>query len=127
VALVAQPGLRLAVTNAAAPRPVTNARRSSRAEVLRRRRQVFGALALATLVSFALTVAVPGLRLAFGAVHLLAGGALAGYVAGLRRLRQLARERTAKVRYLPVAVTVPSRIPGAGAALEAPAARSAAL
>ncbi|MGH9283930.1 MAG: hypothetical protein ACRD0S_13460, partial [Acidimicrobiales bacterium] len=106
---------------------VTNGRRSSRAEVLRRRRQVFGALALTALVSLALAVAFPGLRLALGAVHLLADAALAAYVAGLRRLRQLARERRAKVRYLPVAVTVPSKIPGAGTAAEAPAARSAAL
>jgi hypothetical protein len=126
MAVVAEPGLRRTLPPPAPSKPGP-ALRPSRAAVLRRRRQVFGSLTLAAVASLALAVAFPGLRLVAGSVHLLAGVALAAYVAGLRRLHQLARERTAKVRYLPVAVAVPIRIPDAGTAAEAPAVRSAAL
>ncbi|MDQ3946903.1 MAG: hypothetical protein M3357_17455, partial [Actinomycetota bacterium] len=124
---------------AVARRPVVAARPPSRADVLRRRRQIFGGLCLTAALTLGLAVAFPGVRLILGAVHVLADAALVAYVTGLRRLRQLARERKAKVRYLPVAITVPSDRPDAsdasdasdatdlGAAAEAPAARSAAL
>jgi hypothetical protein len=101
--------------------------------VLRRRRQVFGGLCLTATVTLALALALPGLRVVLAAAHVLADVALTAYVTGLRRLRQLARERKDKVRYLPVAIIVPmdtSDSPDAsdaGAAAEAPAARSAAL
>jgi hypothetical protein len=127
MAMVAEPGLRRALSPPPAPSKPGPALRPSRAAVLRRRRQVFGSLALAAVASLALAGAFPGLRFVAGAVHLLADAALAAYVAGLRRLHHLARERTAKVRYLPVAVAVPIRIPDAGTAEEAPAVRSAAL
>jgi hypothetical protein len=96
---------------------------------MRRRRQVFGGLCLAAVFTLALTVVFPGLRLVLGVTHLLADAALAAYVTGLRRLRRLAGERMAKVRYLPVAiaVAVPSDTSGAGTAAGPPAARSAAL
>ena len=125
VAVVAEPGLRLGLSPP--PSKPAPALRPSRAAVLRRRRQVFGSLALVAVAGLVVAVAFPGLRLAAGAVHLLAGAALAAYVAGLRRLHRLARERTAKVRYLPVAVAVPITIPDAGTAAETPAVRSAAL
>lgn len=121
------------------PRPLASSRQFSRVDVLRRRRQVFGGLCLAATLTLTLALAFPGLRLALGAAHLLTDAALAAYVTGLRRLRQLARERKAKVRYLPVAIVVPtdtsdasdapdtSDASNAGAAAETPAARSAAL
>jgi hypothetical protein len=118
------------------PRPLAATRQFSRVDVLRRRRQVFGGLCLTATLTLALALAFPGLRLGLGVAHLLADAALAAYVTGLRRLRQLARERKAKVRYLPVAIVVPmdtsdasdtSNPSNAGAAAEAPAAHSAAL
>jgi len=129
IAAVAQPGPVAPVTR---PRPPSPAQRQSRAEVLRRRRQVFGALCLASALTLAAALAFPGLGLVLGVTHVLADAALAAYVSGLRRLRQLARERKAKVRYLPMAIAVPSdaTVPDtsdARAVAEAPAARSAAL
>jgi hypothetical protein len=125
VAVVAQPGPHVAAS--VAPKPLAAALRPSRAEVLRRRRQVFGGLCLAAVLTLALVLVFPGLRLVLGIVHALADAALAAYVTSLRRLRQLARERMTKVRYLPVAIAVSSDTTGAGTVAEPPAARSAAL
>jgi hypothetical protein len=130
VAAVAQPGPAVPVSR---PRPVSPIRPPLRTEVLRRRRQVFGGLCLASILTLGVALAIPGLRLILVVAHLLADVALAAYVTGLRRLRRLARERRAKVRYLPVAIAVPVDssetwdTSDAGAAGQAPAARSAAL
>ncbi len=126
MSVVADPALSRALPPPAPSKP-GHALRSSRAAVLRRRRQVFGSLGLAAVASLVVAVAFPGLRFVAGAVHLLTAVALAAYVAGMRRLHHLARERRAKVRYLPVAVAVPVRIPDAGSTAEGPAVRSAAL
>lgn len=138
--LVAEPGPVVPPSRPRAqPRPLTATRQFSRVDVLRRRRQVFGGLCLTATLTLTLALAYPGLRLALGVAHLLADAALAAYVTGLRRLRQLARERKAKVRYLPMAIVVPmdtsdaseasdtSDTSDAGTAAETPAARSAAL
>jgi hypothetical protein len=113
--------------------------------VLRRRRQVFAGLCLTAVLTLALALTVPGLRPVLGGAHVLVDVALAAYVTGLRRLRQLALERKAKVRYLPVAIPVEidltdssnasdpsdvsdvSDVSVAEAVAEASAARSAAL
>lgn len=122
--LVAEPGR---VSPAPRPRPTRVLRRPSRLGVLRRRRQVLGVLCLAAVLTLAVTIAFPGWRLMLGGAHLLADAALAAYVTGLRRLRRLAQERRAKVRYLPVMVAIPVETPDAGTAADAPVARSAAL
>jgi len=129
-------------------RPPVPVRRFSRVDVLRRRRQVFAGLCATAVLTLALALAVPGLRPVLGGAHVLVDVALTAYVTGLRRLRQLALERKAKVRYLPVAIPVeidltdssnaanasdpsdpsdPSDVSDAGAVAEASAARSAAL
>ncbi len=130
IAAVAQPGPVLPVPR---PQPTAATRLPSRAAVLRRRRHVFAGLCLASILTLGAALAVPGLRLVLVVAHLLANTALAAYVTGLRRLRLLARERQAKVRYLPVAIIVTSdpvvaaETSPARAPAEAPAARSAAL
>ena len=126
MAAVAEPGPPLPPARTGR-RPAAAGWNPSRAEVLRRRRQVFGTLCGAAVLTLVLAVAVAGLRPVFGATHLLVDAALVAYVAGLRRLRLLARERADKVRYLPVAVAIPVPMPDAGSVAETPAARSAAL
>jgi hypothetical protein len=71
----------------------------SRAAVLRRRRQVLGGLAALMVVTLSAGF-LPGLRWAW-AFHGLLLAVSSAYVTGLRRLRRLALERRAKVRYLP--------------------------
>ena len=71
----------------------------SRDAVLRRRRHVLALLVWATVVTLAAGF-VPSLRFVWAA-HVFFELALVAYVAGLRRLRRLAVERAAKVRYLP--------------------------
>ncbi|MGH2668735.1 MAG: hypothetical protein ACRDH5_06395, partial [bacterium] len=110
-----------------APRPSVAMARTSRAQVLRRRRRVFGGLCLVAALTLVPAVAFPGLRLVLGVAHLLVDAALTAYVVGLRRLHLLARERAAKVRYLPVAVAIPVETPDADTAVASPAVRSAAL
>jgi hypothetical protein len=84
------------------------ARRADRArgrvDVLRRRRQVLLGLMGAVVVSFAGAAVLGDMRV--WAAHGLAVTGLAAYLAGLRRLKMLAVERRAKVRYLP-ATTAP--------------------
>ena len=123
-------------------RPPVPVRQFSRVDVLRRRRQVFAGLCATAVLTLALALTVPGLRPVLGGAHVLVDVALTAYVTGLRRLRHLALERKAKVRYLPVAIPVeidltdssnaanasdPSEVSDAGAVAEASAARSAAL
>lgn len=87
-----------AATEAAARRAE---RARARVDVLRRRQQVLVGLMAATVVSAASALVLGDMRL--WAAHGLVVVALAGYLAGLRRLKQLAAERRAKVRYLPAA------------------------
>ena len=136
---VAPPARRRGRDRSRRPVPV---RQFSRVDVLRRRRQVFAGLCLTAVLTLALALTVPGLRPVLGGAHVLVDVALAAYVTGLRRLRQLALERKAKVRYLPVAIPVEidltdssnasdpsdvSDVSDGGAVAEASAARSAAL
>lgn len=93
VALVARPVL--AATPAGGPAPF----RPARAAILRRRRRVIGGLSIAMAVTLAAGT-LPALRWLW-AVHLALDLGFAAYVSGLRRLRRLALERAAKVRYLP--------------------------
>jgi hypothetical protein len=73
----------------------------TRADVLRRRQQVLMALMAATVVSLAAAFVLGDVRV--WAVHGLVVTVFAGYLAALRRLRKLALERKAKVRYFPAA------------------------
>lgn len=120
VALVVAP---LAVPLPVAERPAepvpapAPAVRPTRAVLLRRRRRLLGGLAAAAAVTLVAAL-ISGAALAWAA-HVAGDVALAGYVAGLRRLRRLAEERAAKVRYLPVAEPAQSVPP-----VEAPARRS---
>lgn len=102
VALIASPPAPFVARNAAAsasrPPPPKSSVRPSRALLLQRRRRVLAVLVWAMLVTLA-GGAVPALRLLWAA-HLVIDLALVAYVAGLRRLRRLAVERAAKVRYL---------------------------
>ena len=84
---------------AAGARRVQRAR--ARVDVLRRRQQVLSGLAVATVVSLvgAFVLGRPWAWAAHAAVVVV----FAAYLAGLRRLQQLAVERRAKVRYLPAA------------------------
>jgi hypothetical protein len=100
-----------AVAAAAGARRAERAR--GRVDVLRRRQQVLVVLMGATVTSLAGAFVV-GRAWAFG-VHGLVVAAFGAYLVGLRRLKMLALERRAKVRYFPVA---------AAAAAEAPAAAS---
>jgi hypothetical protein len=79
----------------------------TRADVLRRRQRVLTGLMGATVVSLAGAVVIGGVRA--WAVHGLVVTASAGYLAALRRLKKLALERKAKVRYFPAtAAPVPA-------------------
>lgn len=107
---------------------------STRAGVFRRRRRVFAGLCLTAILTLGVAIALPGLRTPVLAGHVVADLALAAYVAGLRRLRRLARERAVKVHYLPLAVQVREDAAGeseaeaeAEAEIPVPAARSASL
>lgn len=90
------------VAAAAAEAAARRAERArARVDVLRRRQQVLVGLMAATVVSAASALVLGDIRL--WAVHGLVVVAFAGYLAGLRRLKRLAVERRAKVRYLPAA------------------------
>ncbi|HVW33735.1 MAG TPA: hypothetical protein VHL53_14450 [Acidimicrobiia bacterium] len=98
-----------AAASSAAERRMARAR--TRVDVLRRRQQVLVGLMAATVgtVLAALVVRTP----ITVAANLLVMGSLAAYLTGLRRLKKLALERKAKVRYFP---PVPAPVPGAAAA-----------
>jgi hypothetical protein len=89
-------------------------RARSRVDVLRRRQQVLMALMAATVVSLGAAF-VLRMPLAWAA-HGVVVTSFAAYLLGLRRLRRLAVERRAKVRYFPAASPAP-----AAAAAPAPA------
>lgn len=90
-------GLVAAAAAEAAARRAERAR--GRVDVLRRRQQVLVGLLGATVVSAASALLLGDARL--WTAHGLVVVAFAGYLAGLRRLKRLAVERRAKVRYLP--------------------------
>ncbi len=95
------------VAAAAADAATRRAERArGRVAVLRRRQQVLVGLMGATVVSAASALLLGDARLwaAFGAVVV----AFSAYLAGLRRLKLLAIERRAKVRYLPASAPVPA-------------------
>jgi hypothetical protein len=96
------------VAVAAAAAAESAARRAERArarvDVLRRRQQVLVGLMAAAVVSAASALLVGDARL--WTAHGVVVVAFAAYLAGLRRLRLLATERRAKVRYLPAAAPV---------------------
>jgi|GEM_PF-4298688 len=73
----------------------------TRADVLRRRQQVLMALMAASVVSLAGAFALNSLWAWAG--HGLVVTVFAGYLVALRRLKKLALERKAKVRYFPAA------------------------
>jgi hypothetical protein len=89
----------VAAASAASLRRAERAR--TRVDVLRRRQQVLMVLMGATVVSLGGAFVV-GQAWAFG-LHGLVVAVFAAYLAGLRRLKKLAVERRAKVRYFPVA------------------------
>ena len=90
-------GVALAAAAAAHLRRAERVR--TRTDVLRRRQRVLTGLMAATVVSLAGAFVVGGVRA--WAVHGLVLAASAGYLAALRRLKKLALERKAKVRYFP--------------------------
>jgi hypothetical protein len=92
-------GLVAAAAAEAAARRAERAR--ARVDVLRRRQQVLVGLMAATVVSAAAALLLGDVRL--WAAHGLVVVAFSGYLSGLRRLKRLAVERRAKVRYLPAA------------------------
>jgi len=103
-------GEMVAAAEAAAERRVQRAR--TRVDVLRRRQQVLVALMAATVVSLG-GAAVLRSSLAWAA-HGLVVASFAAYLAGLRRLKKLAVERRAKVRYFPAATpAAPAAAPAA--------------
>ena len=89
-------------------------RARARVDVLRRRQQVVVSLMAAAGVSFVAALLLGDIRV--WAAHGLVATSLAVYLAGLRRLRQLAVERRAKVRYFPAAPAAAS--PSAPAAAD---------
>jgi hypothetical protein len=84
-------------------------RARARIDVLRRRQQVLVGLMGATVVSLAGAFML-GKLWAWG-LHGLVVTAFTAYLAGLRRLKQLAVERRAKVRYFPVAAPAAAQAP----------------
>lgn len=114
VALVARP-----VLDATAPPGGPASIRPARAAILRRRRRVIGGLLITMAVTLA-AGALPALRWLW-AVHLALDLGFGAYVSGLRRLRRLALERAAKVRYLPT----PAAVVAAGAEVDGRLRRSA--
>lgn len=91
----------VALAAAAAARVRRAERVQTRADVLRRRQQVLTGLMAATVLSLAGAFVLHDVRI--WAVHGLVVTAFAGYLAALRRLKTLALERKAKVRYFPAA------------------------
>ena len=103
-------GEMVAAAEAAAERRVQRAR--TRIDVLRRRQQVLVARMAATVVSL-VGAAVLRSSLAWAAYGLVVAS-FAAYLAGLRRLKKLAVERRAKVRYFPAATpAAPAAAPAA--------------
>jgi hypothetical protein len=96
-------------TVAASARARREERAHTRVDVLRRRQQVLMVLMGATAVSL-LGAFVVGQAWAFG-LHGLVVAVFAAYLVGLRRLKRLAIERRAKVRYFPLAPAAPVRAP----------------
>ena len=96
----------VALAAAAAARVRRAERVRTRADVLRRRQQVLTGMMTATVVSLTGAFVVGDVRV--WAVHGLVVSAFAGYLAALRRLKKLALERKAKVRYFPAAGTAPA-------------------
>jgi len=87
-------------------------RARARIDVLRRRQQVLVGLMGATVVSLGGAFAL-GKLWAWG-LHGLVVTAFAAYLVGLRRLKRLAAERQAKVRYFPVAAAAPAPTAASG-------------
>ena len=108
-----------AAAAAATARRVERAR--TRVDVLRRRQQVLVGLMAATVVTLlaAVVIRTPVTL----AANLLVITSFAAYLTGLRRLKKLALERKAKVRYFPPAVPVPTAASGTAASGTAAAAR----
>ncbi|MEW6475626.1 MAG: hypothetical protein AB1679_25505 [Actinomycetota bacterium] len=105
----------VAAAAAAAARREERAR--ARVDVLRRRQQVLMVLMGATIVSLA-TAFVLRSPLAWAGHGLVVTG-FAAYLAGLRRLKKLALERRAKVRYFPAAAAAAAPAPAAAASRSA--------
>ncbi|MDQ1504255.1 MAG: hypothetical protein QOD57_1982 [Actinomycetota bacterium] len=97
---------------AASARARREERSRTRVDVLRRRQQVLMVLMGATVVSLGTAFALER-PWAFG-LHGLVVAVFAAYLVGLRRLKRLALERRAKVRYFPVAAPVAASAPAAG-------------
>src|SRR5581483_10131540 len=93
-------------------------RARARVDVLRRRQQVLVGLMAAVAVSLVAGLTLRDIRVL--ALHGLTVAALAAYLVALRRLKTLAVERRAKVRYFPAAAPV-----SAPASASSGAARSA--
>ena len=89
------------VAASAAARRADRAR--ARVDVLRRRQQVLMGLMAATIVSLATAFLIGDTRI--WAAHGVVVVAFAAYLSGLRRLKRLAVERRAKVRYFPPAAS----------------------
>jgi hypothetical protein len=87
-------------------------RAQTRVDVLRRRQQVLVVLMGATVVSLGAAFVLQR-PWALG-LHGLVVAVFAAYLVGLRRLKRLALERRAKVRYFPVGAPVPASAPAAG-------------
>jgi len=101
------------LAEAAASVGVRRAQRArARVDVLRRRQQVLVGLMGATVVSLGGAFAL-GKLWAWG-LHGLVVTAFAAYLVGLRRLKRLAAERRAKVRYFPVAAPAPAPAAASG-------------
>jgi hypothetical protein len=99
-------------TVAASARARREERARTRVDVLRRRQQVLMVLMGATAVSL-VGAFVVGQAWGFG-LHGLVVAVFAAYLVGLRRLKRLAVERRAKVRYFPVAAPVSASGPATG-------------
>ncbi|HEV7534020.1 MAG TPA: hypothetical protein VGP90_00205 [Acidimicrobiia bacterium] len=99
-------------TVAASARARREERAHTRVDVLRRRQQVLMVLMGATATSL-VGAFVVGQAWAF-ALHGLVVAVFATYLVGLRRLKRLAVERRAKVRYFPIAAPAAASASGAG-------------
>lgn len=114
------------VAAAAAEAAARRAERArARVEVLRRRQQVLAGLMAAAVVSFLAAVVKGDVRV--WATHGLVLTSLAAYLTGLRRLKKLAAERQAKVRYLPAAPAAPAAPRPTSAEAEVPSRQRAAV
>jgi hypothetical protein len=104
-----------AVAADAAARRADRAR--ARVDVLRRRQQVLMGLMVATVISLAGAFVIGDTRI--WAAHGMVVLAFTAYLTGLRRLKRLAMERQAKVRFFPpapAATAPPASQPGDGQA-----------